>query len=70
MGSHIPVPAVVRNRKEKEGTSNQSAREQSLRKKILVLERLVIVSTHYIERTGWFSFLCKSRKESGGEHIL
>lgn len=38
MGSDISVPAVVRDRQEKEGISNHSASKEFLRKKTLLLE--------------------------------
>lgn len=38
MGSDISVPAVLRDRQEKEGTSDHSASKEFLRKKILFLE--------------------------------
>lgn len=38
MGSDTSVPAVVRDRQEKEGTSNHSASKEFLHKKILLLE--------------------------------
>lgn len=70
MGSDTSVPVVVYDRKEKEGTSNRFAREEFLHKKILVLEPLGIVALPTIMRK-WsdFSFLCKSKKESG-EDVL
>lgn len=40
MGSHVSVPAVVHDKKEKAGTSNTTASEEFLYKKILVLEPL------------------------------
>lgn len=60
MGSDISVPAVVSDKK-KEGTSNQSAREESLQKKILVLEPLGIVTLPtIIRKQGGFLFCARA----------
>lgn len=61
MGSGISVPAVVHDRKEKEGTSNQSSRELLLHKKILVLEPLGIVALPtVIRKQGSFLFCART----------
>lgn len=70
MGSHISVPAVVHNRKEKKGTSNQSAREQSLHKKILVLEPLGVVSLPTTLREQGGSLFCARAGRKVEENIF
>lgn len=60
MGSAISVPAVVRDKKEKEGTSNQSAREEFLHQEVLVLEPKGIVALPTIMRKRGVFVFCAS----------
>lgn len=61
MDSDISVPAVVYDRKEKEGTSNWSAGEEFLHKKILVTEPLgTMAFLAIMRRCGGFLFCART----------